>query len=433
MKTPFLFLIGLILFVGCSTVSQKDQQLASDITTNENFLLVKEKAKDLIGSGFTAGDGYGEIWIRDFNTFMDLSCEVVDHDIIREKLLIFFNFQGENGNIIDAYIPTEQIMPGSYEYIYSDLEPDLSAHKNTVETDQESSLIQGVYKYVKKTGEVDLLQLEIDGMTLSERMEFALEFLMNHRYNEKYGLITGGTTADWGDVQPEHDWGVFINDDTHFTLDIYDNAMMVIAMKNFIELVPEAAEKWSPVLSKIEANIREYLWDEENMKFIPHIYIAGSPFPEDFNEDEIFYHGGTAVAIEAGLLSKEEIKISLEKMISNAEKIGAATIGLTLYPSYPDGFFKNKIMSAPYTYQNGGDWTWFGGRMIQQLVNNGFVKEAYDQIIPFTDRVVKNDGFYEWYSISNEPKGSASYRGSAGVLYQAIILLESWAAESEQK
>lgn len=429
MKTPFSLILGLIFLFSCNTISKEKKELANDITNNENFLLVKEKAKDLIGSGFTAGEGYGEIWIRDFNTFMELSCEVVDHDIIREKLLIFFNFQGDDGNIIDAYIPTEQIMPGSYEYIYSDLEPNLAAHKNTVETDQESSLLQGVYKYIKATGEKDLLQLEIDGMTLSERMEYALEFLMNHRYDEEYGLITGGTTADWGDVQPEHDWGVFITDDTHFTLDIYDNAMLVIAMKNFIELVPDATAKWSPILEKLEANIREHLWDQEEMKYRPHIYLNGSPFPEDFNEDEIYYHGGTAVAIEAGLLNQEEIKVSLEKMMANAEAIGAATIGLTLYPSYPDGFFKNKIMSAPYTYQNGGDWTWFGGRMIQQLVNYGFVEEAYEQILPFTDRVIKNEGFYEWYSIGNEPKGSASYRGSAGVLYKAILLLESWASE----
>ncbi len=126
-------------------------------------------------------------------------------------------------------------------------------------------------------------------------------------------------------------------------------------------------------------------------------------------------------------MPKNEIKASLEKMIENVEKTGAGSIGLTMYPSYPDGSFKNIIMSAPYTYQNGGDWTWFGGRMIQQLVNNGFVEEAYDQILPMIDRVIKNDGFYEWYSISNEPRGSASYRGSAGVLYKAIQLLEEWA------
>ena len=123
----------------------------------------------------------------------------------------------------------------------------------------------------------------------------------------------------------------------------------------------------------------------------------------------------------------------MEKMIENVEKSGAASIGITMYPAYPDGSFKNTIMSTPFLYQNGNDWTWFGGRMIQQLVNYGFVEEAYQQILPMTDRVVKNNSFYEFYSLNNEPMGSASYRGSAGVLYKAILMLEDWAVEVKRE
>jgi hypothetical protein len=68
---------------------------------------------------------------------------------------------------------------------------------------------------------------------------------------------------------------------------------------------------------------RENLWDEKNQKFIPHLYLEESPFPDDFNENEIYYHGGTAVAIEAGLLSNDEIKVSLDKMIANMKAINA--------------------------------------------------------------------------------------------------------------
>lgn len=427
MKKLTTLFFAFIIFTGCNSVSQEDKELALQITNNENFALVKEKAKSVIATGFSAGAGYGEIWIRDFNTFMDLTLDVNSKELILEKLLIFFNFQGEDGNIIDGYIPKDLTMPDAYDYIYSDLEPTLAAHKNTVETDQEASLIQGVYKYITKTGDTDLLQKKIDGKTVAERMEFALEYLLNDRYNEKYGLIIGATTTDWGDVQPETRRGVIITDETHYAIDIYDNAMFVIALENYLELVSESTEKWKPILTSFKENIRKHLWDADNMKFRPHVYIDGSPFPDDFDEDAIYYHGGTAVAIEAGLLTKEEVGISLIKMIDNVNKTGAHTIGLTMYPAYPDGFFKHPILTKAYTYQNGGDWTWFGGRMIQQLVNYGFAKEAYEQLLPFTERVLKNDGFYEWYTINNEPKGSASYRGSAGVIYKAIILLESWA------
>jgi len=250
--------------------------------------------------------------------------------------------------------------------------------------------------------------------------------LMNHRYNEKYGLIWGATTADWGDVQPEHDWGVYLTADTHYSIDIYDNAMFLIAVDNFLELVPEKKGKWQSIRDEVAANVRKHLWDDANKKFFPHIYIDGSPFPDDFDENAIYYHGGTAVAIEAGLLSSDEIKNSLDKMVENVKAINAGSIGLTLYPAYPEGFFKNKGM-YPYGYQNGGDWTWFGARMIQQLVRNGFIQEAYDQLLPMTDRVKVNDGFFEWYTVKNEPKGSGTFRGSAGVLYKSILLLEHWA------
>jgi hypothetical protein len=38
-------------------------------------------------------------------------------------------------------------------------------------------------------------------------------------------------------------------------------------------------------------------------------------------------------------------------------------------------------------------------------------------------RVIKNKGFYEWYTKDNKPEGSGTFRGEAGVL-DAIELLE---------
>jgi hypothetical protein len=108
---------------------------------------------------------------------------------------------------------------------------------------------------------------------------------------------------------------------------------------------------------------------------------------------------------------------------------GAMSIGLTVYPPYPQGFFKNKGM-YPYGYQNGGDWTWFGARMITQLVENGFLEDAYKEIRPMIDRVISNNGFYEWYTVDGKPAGSANFRGSAGVLFTAITALQKSASNN---
>lgn len=45
------------------------------------------------------------------------------------------------------------------------------------------------------------------------------------------------------------------------------------------------------------------------------------------------------------------------------------------------------------------------------------------------ERVVRNDGFYEWYGQGEVPSGSGKFKGSAGVLAIAIRLLRDWAEE----
>ena len=422
-----IFLLTILWSCSPSNKNKTDADLANKIRNDEYFAFVKEKALAIVGTGFNAGDGYREVWIRDFNTFIELSAEVFPKEELKENLLVFFRMQGDDGNIIDGFTPAEKIGEGETDFSYSALEPRYAGHKNTVETDQESSLIQAVYKYIQITGDSSILNEVVGTQTVAQRMEWAMEFLMNHRWNDQYGLIIGATTADWGDVQPEHGWGVDLDDNTHPAIDIYDNAMLLIALDNLMDMLPETSTRWESVRDQIATNARKYLWDEQNRKFIPHIYLEkGSPFPEDFNENEIYYFGGTAVAIEAGLLSKDEIKVSLDEMIRRVELAGAPSIGLTLYPPYPEGYFANKIMNPEYSYQNGGDWTWFGGRMIQQLIKAGFVYEAYEQIQPMVQRVKDNNGFFEWYSINNEPRGSGTFRGSAGVLDKAIEMFEEW-------
>jgi glycogen debranching enzyme len=387
---------------------------------------VLNMAEDLIKKGFTAGDGYGEIWIRDFNTFINVSSKVNDKAVVRKHLLTFLKFQQSDGRILDGYIPATNTSVG-YNYYKSALAPEYLGHKNTVETDQESSLIQAVSKYILSTGDKSILKDSIAGNTVQHQLERSLKFLLTKRFESKYGLIWGATTADWGDIQPEHNWGVELNDDTHRAIDIYDNAMFAIAIKNYLafaDVTSKERKYWSNVSANLKKNVRKYLWDKQGQKFRPHIYLNGSPFPKTFDEEEIYYHGGTTIAIEADFLTAKEVKDAYTKMQQNVISAKASTIGLTLYPVYPEGTFKNTGMS-PYSYQNGGDWTWFGGRMISELIRYGYMEEAKTALAPMLERVIKNNGFYEWYTPDNQPKGSSSFRGEAGVLWTAIMQLKA--------
>jgi hypothetical protein len=435
MKRVLIFMIGATVALMASALpAQKsiDAALAKQIRDDASLRQVHQMALDLLKGGLNAGTHYPQVWIRDLNTFIVVALEANPREDLRNALLTFFKFQGPEGDIVDGYRPLD---PNSREkpYRVTPLAPGLQPHKNTIEVDQETSLVQAVYKYVTVTGDRTILDEQIDGRSVRDRLGFAIEYLLNERFDKQHGLIWSGTRADWGDVQPESPVGSWLNGDTHRALSVYDNAMLVLAINNYLELVGPAsseAARWMKTRDELKRNTRKYLWDRKNQKYFPHVYLAGSPFPADFDENAINYHGGTAVAIEAGLLTRKEIALALKRMDADVRDAHAATIGLTMYPAYPFGYFHNPQMTKPYTYQNGGDWTWFGGRMVQDLIDEGDIADAYREIRPMIDRVVRVGGFYEWWTPDNQPRGSAGFRGSAGVLGHDIDLLESWAAKN---
>ena len=409
-----------------------DAALAKQIRDDTSLRQVHEMALDLLKGGLNAGTHYPQVWIRDLNTFIIVALESNPRGALRDSLLTFFKFQGPEGDIVDGYRPFDTNLKEK-PYRLTPLAPGLESHKNTVEVDQETSLVQAVYKYVTVTGDRSILDEQIDGRGVRDRLGFAMQYLLKDRFDKQHGLIWSGTRADWGDVQPESPVGSWLNEDTHRSLSIYDNAMLILAINDYQELLgagaPEAAQ-WTKTRDELKRDTRKYLWDRKNQKYFPHVYLDGSPFPADFDENAIYYHGGTAVAIEAGLLSRKEIAHALACMDADVRDAHAATIGLTMYPAYPLGYFHNKQMTAPYTYQNGGDWDWFGGRMVQDLIDEGDIADAYREVRPMIDRAMRVGGFYEWWTTDNQPRGSAGFRGSAGVLGHDIDLLETWAAKN---
>ena len=434
MKSKY-FIAGTLgaLLLSCSAPTP-EQQLAKQILADNTLHQVDSMARAVVRQGLNAGSGYSQIWARDMNTFIEVACEENDTQYLRHAILLFFALQQPNDEMIDGYVLKPDFTWNDNVPYYSEAAPEHVAFKNTVETDQESSLIQIVGKYIRKTGDRSILQEEVAGRTVLERMDDMVDYLMRERYSEKYGLLYGAMTADWGDVQPHDDFGCDMNELSTPAIDVYDNAMFLIALDYLQEMTEDEAlrTKWKGLHEQIAQNVRKYLWDEERQKFIPHIYLDKSPLPEGFDENQIYYHGGTAIAIEAGLLSKEEIEIVNKQMVENVRLSGMPSIGLTLYPTYPEGLFRGG-MSKPYMYQNGGDWTWFGGRMIQQLIAHGMVEEAYTEIRPMIDRVIQNQGFYEWYGMGGVPSGSGHFKGSAGVLAKAIEMLTDWANKQEEK
>ncbi len=410
--------------------NDSDKELANAILHDNTLDVVDNMGRALLQKGYNAGSGYNQTWIRDFNTFIETILEVVEPGDVRNALSTFFLMQQENGEIIDGYVLEKDFTWKDDQLFTSPAAPGYVGFKNTVETDQETSLVQAVRKYVEKSGDRDFLSADMAGKTVLKRLEEAMDYLMREKFDAGYQLLTGALTADWGDVENDPVNCVDIGPGSTVTIDIYDNAMMVIALRDLAYLDEAGRTRWDTLRASFEKNIRRWLWDSKGGRYIPHLYPEGKPEAVDFDESLIYYHGGTAIAIEAGLLSKDEIRKVNDDMLANVKASGMPSIGLTVYPTYPAGFFPVG-MKTPFNYQNGGDWTWFGGRMIQQLILNGFVAEAYQEVRPMLDRVIVNGDFYEWYGPGCVPSGSAEFKGSAGVLCKAIALLKYWAKANE--
>ena len=155
----------------------------------------------------------------------------------------------------------------------------------------------------------------------------------------------------------------------------------VLAMRNYATLLAPTdaagAAHWTARANAVAENVMKHLWDVERGQLKPHIYSLGtvpgssknwsvcgdkwgstehapngggwgcfpskgSPFLglAGFNESDVYYHGATAVAIEAEILnSTTQVQQALARMRKNvalacapATNCSGATIGLTLWP-----------------------------------------------------------------------------------------------------
>ncbi|MHC4147766.1 MAG: hypothetical protein ACYSUD_23785 [Planctomycetota bacterium] len=85
----FLCLAGLTMLLSCAAQNtsrsaghslatgsgRSADDLADKILNNPDLPFVLEKARSILKKGLTAGSGYGEVWIRDLNTFIEIALE----------------------------------------------------------------------------------------------------------------------------------------------------------------------------------------------------------------------------------------------------------------------------------------------------------------------------------------------------------------------
>jgi hypothetical protein len=425
------------------------------IATDARFDECRAMALQCLRGGLNAGSHFHEIWIRDLNTFLVPALEVVPAAEVRDALLSFLHFQEADGNLPDGVVAESQRDSYYKHFRRANTLPGRMAMKNSVSADQETSFAQALARYVTTTGDRAILTAEVNGRTCLDRTLAALDFLWTHRWSPTHGLICNAATIDWHDVQPEEPYGLEMGNHTHRAVGVYTNALALLALDDLLALdCLDAAQSthWRNRRAALALAIRAELWDADRGKFVPHRYLEeGSPFPPELDEDAIFFPLGTALAIRAGVLTAPETARSWAATLEAVRRAGAASIGFSPWPPYPEKCYAAKGIQ-PWGYANGGDWTWWGAQTAAAYARAGFVAETYTALLPMVERVLRDREFFEWYDRHNRPAGqrqsapdpvtvagqgwgalalgAAQFRGAAGSLVIAIDTLRRLAAES---
>ncbi|MCP4148287.1 MAG: hypothetical protein GY757_11105 [bacterium] len=370
-----------------------------------------ELIKDGKVFGFAAGSTYPAVWIRDTATFIALAKKYYSFDILTGIIELFLEYQAEDGEIVDWV--------------------DISGKtdKNTVETDQESSLLLAAYEMARDNPK--WLAKKIKGKPIYHRLEEALEWVWGIRRDKKENLITSGFTADWGDVENTYPdkRANKLSDKSTLVYGIYTQAKYIQAIDCFIKLAKEyqagnnagRIDKWSRRLKLLKAQTRKRLYLKDRGYYITHILQAKGKGSYYKAEKEMLAVGGNAEAILAGLMSREEVGKFLKQLELRLKEYKLRTVSFTLIPPYPEGFFPHHLLRHPWNYQNGGEWDWIGGRVVKAFYQSGYEKEAENYLLEIVKKNLANYCIFEWEDRGGTGKGALFYVGAAGVIGEAIL------------
>ena len=357
--------------------------------------------------GFSAGTEYPQIWVRDANTILFVSKLFYGQPYLTSWIEEHLAFQKDNGALEDW------------------INANGDSEKNTTETDQETSIVQSAYQVFELIGP-EWLQKNIKGEDIISRLDKALMFVLQNRFDPKLSLITGAHTADWGDVDmiDADVLAVDVDANTFWTADIYDQGMFYLAAAQLAEMYGELDQEdravfWRKTKESIKTNANIWLWQKDKGFYRVHVHLDS--LQHDFDESDIFAMGGNVTAIQAGMANAEQqTKIILEAL-ERQKTYNMSTISGTLLPPYPKNVFKHPLLDSPFEYQNGAQWDWFGGRLVNTMFSSGFSQLAAEKLMEIISKNIANRGFFEWDDQNGTGRGSDLFCGSAGSLGKALF------------
>jgi hypothetical protein len=362
--------------------------------------------------GFSAGSDYPAVWIRDTATFITYAKLYYPLETLAKSVELFMEHQSADGEVVD----------------WVDVSGETD--KNTVETDQESSLVLAAYAIGKENSQ--WFHKEIKGKTVLDRLELALAWVWQNKRNPQYNLIYSGFTADWGDLENTYpdQRATKLSDRSTLVFSIYTQAKYIQAIDHLVKILKQTDEtknrekirEWQDRSNTLKSQTQEHLYLEDKGYFITHIVPTAEKEKYFQMEKDMLAVGGNAEAIIAGLMDRDQIKRFLEVLEERRKEYQLRTVSFTLIPPYPEGFFPHHLLRYPWNFQNGGEWDWIGGRVVKSLFIKGFQNEAERYLLEIVKKNLANFCIFEWEDRRGTGRGAMFYVGAAGVIGEAILL-----------
>jgi hypothetical protein len=318
----------------------------------------------------------------------------------------------------------EQFPDGS---ISATISPDFKVDKATVVSDEETSAIVDASEAFDVMPDPVWLKQQLRGQTLIERLNRAMEWILDVRRDPDTTLIKRAHTTDWGDIKWEPN-----TDPSHmqpgdqWTVSIYDQAIAYAALQGLAHLNAAAGRDqdrahWEAEAADLRTATNAVLWqdDPDHGFYRIHRHLDPDNVHHDVSEDTIVAIGNAA-AIYYGLADADKVPRILTALERARLDAGAVKPGLTLDPAYPGWF---QVQMDQRMYQNGALWDWWAGRQISAEFWSGYWHLGREHLLMVARDWASHPGqVHEWESPwLNRTGADQGYAGAAAVMGQSVV------------
>lgn len=400
--------------------------------------------------GFRPGNVYDAIYVRDSAYIAALAKYAYPSDHLRTVVEEALTLQFDDG---DESLDSRDLLPrapwptrpgtGATSAV---VDYDRRREKANVASDEEVSLIRAAYQYFQSDGGATWLRTQVRGTRVFDRLTLALNWVLERRTDPKTGLIIRPHTTDWGDVELSDD-GIAPGSaaPTVWTASIYDQAVTYRALREMAIMASalgdrDRAETYDRKADTLRDRTHQALWIPADGYFRTHVHVdtsaSGMPATlpnsghHNFDEDEIV-SVANAIAVYAGLANDIETSRIITVLERARLASGSPLAGVSLFPAYPAGTFRNAQMS-PGSYQNGAVWDWWAGTQIMAEFARGYSNAGFAHLAAISRAWQTHpEDIPEWRPLPPDrgrdtrvplsTAGSGHYAAAAGTVGEAVI------------